>query len=150
MGRAVRLEALIQLATLLLAQPFARKRLFCAALFSRLHVIAMLLDFFDDVFLLHFALETAQSIFQRLTFLNADFSHLGLHRPSDAWGKYCCKSYCSEGAHSISACWHSLLADPSTEVKLCFSGPPREDQGGLRPLGDIPGLLLECLSDDPA
>jgi hypothetical protein len=25
---------------------------------------------------LHFALETAQCIFQRLTFLNADFSHL--------------------------------------------------------------------------
>jgi hypothetical protein len=36
----------------------------------------VLLDFLDDVFLLHFALEPAQRIFQRLTFLNADFSHL--------------------------------------------------------------------------
>jgi hypothetical protein len=90
MGRAVCPGALILLAPHLLAQPFARKRLFCAALLSRLHVIAMLLDFFDDVFLLHFALETAQRIFQRLTFLNADFSHLGLHHPSDACGKYCC------------------------------------------------------------
>src|ERR1700688_885369 len=36
----------------------------------------LLLDLFDDVFLLHLALETAQGIFQRLTFLNADFSHL--------------------------------------------------------------------------
>src|SRR5271168_3272260 len=36
----------------------------------------MLLDFLDDVFLLHLALETAQSIFQRLTLLNNDFSHL--------------------------------------------------------------------------
>jgi hypothetical protein len=33
-------------------------------------------DFLDDVFLLHFALEPAQRIFQRLTFLNAYFSHL--------------------------------------------------------------------------
>ena len=70
------LAALVLLAPLLFAQPFARKRLFGAALFSRLHVIAMLLDFFDDVFLLHFALETTQGIFQRLTFLNAYFSHL--------------------------------------------------------------------------
>ena len=36
----------------------------------------MFLDFLDDIFLLHFALETAQRIFQRFTFLNADFSHL--------------------------------------------------------------------------
>jgi len=36
----------------------------------------MLLDFLDDVFLLHLALETAQSIFQRLTLLDDDFSHL--------------------------------------------------------------------------
>jgi hypothetical protein len=34
------------------------------------------LDFLDDVFLLHFALKPAQSIFQGLTFLDADFSHL--------------------------------------------------------------------------
>jgi hypothetical protein len=36
----------------------------------------MLLNFLDDVFLLHFTLKTTQGIFQRLTFLNADFSHL--------------------------------------------------------------------------
>jgi hypothetical protein len=68
--------SLIELPPLLLAQPLARQRLFCSALLARLHVITMLLDFFDDVFLLHFALEPAQRIFQRLTFLNADFSHL--------------------------------------------------------------------------
>jgi hypothetical protein len=76
LGRAVCLGVLILLPPLLLAQPLARKRLFCAALFSRLHVVAVLLDLFDDIFLLHFTLKTAQSIFQRLTFLNADFSHL--------------------------------------------------------------------------
>jgi hypothetical protein len=36
----------------------------------------VLLNFLDDIFLLHFALETAQRVFQRLTLLNADFSHL--------------------------------------------------------------------------
>ncbi len=76
MGRAVRLGALILLPPHFLAQPLAGKRLFCAALLSRLHVIAVLLDLFDDVFLLHLSLETAQRIFQRLAFLNADFGHL--------------------------------------------------------------------------
>ena len=61
---------------LLLAQTLARERLFRAALLARLHVITVLLDFLDDVFLLHLALETAQGIFQRLTFLNANFGHL--------------------------------------------------------------------------
>ena len=36
----------------------------------------MLLNFLDDVFLLHFAFKPTQCVFQRLTFLNADFSHL--------------------------------------------------------------------------
>jgi hypothetical protein len=76
LGRAARLGALILLPPLLLSQPLAGKRLFCATLFSRLHVITVLLDFLDDVFLLHFALKAAQRIFQRLTFLNTDFSHL--------------------------------------------------------------------------
>ena len=61
---------------LLLAQPLARQCLLRATLLTRLHVITVLFDFLDDVFLLHFALEPAQRIFQRLTFLNADFSHL--------------------------------------------------------------------------
>jgi hypothetical protein len=64
------------LPTLLLAQTLARQRLFRATLFTRLHVVTVLLDFLDDIFLLHFALEPAQCIFQRLTFLNTDFGHL--------------------------------------------------------------------------
>jgi len=59
---------------LLLAQPLARKRLLGAALFSWLHIVTVLFDFFDDVFLLHLALEPAQGIFQGLTFLNANLS----------------------------------------------------------------------------
>ena len=89
MSVAIGLCALVLLSPKLLAEPFAGERLFCATLFSRLHVIAMLLNFLDDVFLLHFALETAQGIFQRLTLLNADFSHLKIHHPSDACGNEC-------------------------------------------------------------
>src|SRR5579863_9840283 len=69
-------RSLVLLPPLLFAQPFARQGLLGAPLFTRLHVITVLLDFLDDVFLLHFTLETAQGIFQGLTFLNADFSHL--------------------------------------------------------------------------
>jgi hypothetical protein len=36
----------------------------------------MLLDFLDDVFLLHLALETAQSVLQGFAFLDDDFSHV--------------------------------------------------------------------------
>ncbi len=68
--------SLIHLPPLLLSQPLARQRLFCAALLSRLNVITVFLDLLDDVFLLHFALEATQRVFQRLTFLNADFGHL--------------------------------------------------------------------------
>jgi hypothetical protein len=42
----------------------------------------MLLDFLDDVFLLNFALETAQSILQGFTFLNDYFSHVSIHPQS--------------------------------------------------------------------
>jgi hypothetical protein len=51
-------DELIHFSTLLLPEPFARERLFYAALFARLHVEAVLLDFFDDVFLLHFPLKS--------------------------------------------------------------------------------------------
>src|SRR5579859_4182802 len=68
--------SLVLLPALLFTQTLARQGLLGATLFSRLHVITVFLDFLDDVFLLHFALEPAQRIFQRLTFLNADFSHL--------------------------------------------------------------------------
>src|SRR6266849_4483559 len=67
---------LILFPALLLAQTLARERLFRAAFLARLHVITVLLDFLDDVFLLDLALKTAQRIFQRLTLLNAYFSHL--------------------------------------------------------------------------
>ena len=47
----------------------------------RLQVERMLLDVLDDVFLLNLALEAAESAFDRLAFLNLDFSH-ALKHPS--------------------------------------------------------------------
>src|SRR5579859_4862935 len=73
---------LVRFAPLLLAQSLPRKRFFGPAFFARLHVEAVLLDFLDDVFLLHLALEAAQGIFQRLTFLDNDFSHFYIHPQS--------------------------------------------------------------------
>src|SRR6202040_1579596 len=64
---------LVRFAPLLLAQSLPRKRFFRPAFFAGFHVEAVLLDFLDDVFLLHFAFETAQSILQRFTFLDDDF-----------------------------------------------------------------------------
>src|ERR1700720_4963883 len=66
---------LVRFAPLLLAQSLPRKRFFGPAFFARLHVEAVLLDFLDDVFLLHLALKTAQGIFQRFTLLDDDFCH---------------------------------------------------------------------------
>jgi hypothetical protein len=62
--------------TLLLAQSLPRKRFFGPTLLAGLHVEAVFLDFLDDVFLLDLALETAQGILQRFTFLDDDFSHV--------------------------------------------------------------------------
>jgi hypothetical protein len=44
----------------------------------------MLLNVFDDVFLLNLALEAAESALDRLAFLNLDFSH-ALKHPLTPW-----------------------------------------------------------------
>lgn len=64
---------LVLLFTGLLAAPLAGQRFFHAALLARLEVKRMSLYLFDNVFLLYLALETAQRIFQRFTFLNSYF-----------------------------------------------------------------------------
>src|SRR6266852_622465 len=50
---------------------------------------AMLLDFLDDVFLLHLALKTPQSIFQGFTLLDNDFSHF-VNSPPIRFGLVSC------------------------------------------------------------
>ena len=66
---------LVRFPPLLLAQSLPRKRFFRPALLAGFHIEAMFLDFLDDVFLLHLALETPQGIFQGFTLLDDDFSH---------------------------------------------------------------------------
>src|SRR4029077_2387887 len=80
---------LIRFPPLLLAQSLPRKRFFRPALLAGFHVEAVLLDFLDDVFLLHFALETAQCIFQRFTLLDDDFSHC-INSPPIRFGLVSC------------------------------------------------------------
>ena len=64
---------LIRFPPLLLAQSLPRKRFFRPALLAGFHIEAMFLDFLDDVFLLHLALETAQSVFEGLALLQSYF-----------------------------------------------------------------------------
>jgi len=89
---------LLRFPPLLLAQSLPRKRFFGPALFTGLHVETMLLDLLDDVFLLHFALETPQCIFKRFILLDDDFCHFmnsppirfGLENLRSLSWAYCC------------------------------------------------------------
>ena len=56
-----------------LAIPFARQRCLYAALLTGFQVVGVTFNFLDDVFLLHFSLEPAQRVFQRLAFLYTNF-----------------------------------------------------------------------------
>src|SRR5215467_14093552 len=73
---------LILFAPLLLAQTLPRKRFLGPALLAGFHVEAVLLDLLDDVFLLHFALETPQCIFQRFILLDNNFRQFLIHPQS--------------------------------------------------------------------
>jgi hypothetical protein len=66
---------LILFTPLLLSETFTREGFLCTPFLAGLHVVAVLLDFLDDVFRLHFPLEAPESIFQRFSLLNYDFCH---------------------------------------------------------------------------
>ena len=55
---------LVLLSPLLFTETFTREGLFGTTPFSGLHVVTVLLDFLNDVFRLHFALEAPKGIFQ--------------------------------------------------------------------------------------
>ena len=61
------------IAPYLFASPLAGQSLLYALLLSRLEVVGMSFHFLDDIFLLDFAFETAQGVFQRLAFLESYF-----------------------------------------------------------------------------
>jgi hypothetical protein len=80
---------LIRFPPLLLAQSLPRKRFLGPALLAGFHVEAVLLDFLDDVFLLHLTLEPAQGVFQGFTLLDDDFSHF-INSPPIRFGLVSC------------------------------------------------------------
>ena len=63
---------LILFLTNLFAIALASKCFFHALLFTRFQIKRVTLNFLDDVLGLHFALETAQGILERFTFLNSN------------------------------------------------------------------------------
>jgi hypothetical protein len=68
-----------------LAGAFAGQCRFHAFLFAGLQVKGVALDLLDNVFLLHLALETPQSVFEGLTLLKSYFSQT--YTPPDSSGR---------------------------------------------------------------
>lgn len=75
LGRNPVSRRLVLLTPLLFPETLTREGLFGSTLFTRLHVVAVLLDLLDDVLRLHFSLEPPKGILQRFTLLNDDFRH---------------------------------------------------------------------------
>jgi hypothetical protein len=65
--------ALVLLFANLLASALASESRFYALFLARFQVKGVALDLFDNVFLLHFALEAAQSVFEGFTLLQSNF-----------------------------------------------------------------------------
>lgn len=89
LGAAALTAKLVLLFPGFLAAALARQGFLYALLLTRLEVKGVTLDLLDDVFLLHFALETAQSILEGFALLESDFSQRTKHpqtRPN--WTAY--------------------------------------------------------------
>src|SRR5262249_31080587 len=71
----VRLLRLVRNTTEFLAIAFAGQRRFQAAFFTGWNIEGVSFDFADNIFLLHFTLEPAESAFQRLVITEFDFCH---------------------------------------------------------------------------
>jgi hypothetical protein len=69
------LARLLQLAPKLLTIAFSRERLLRSTLVTRFQIEGMLLDVFDDVFLLNLPLETSECALDRLALLDFHFRH---------------------------------------------------------------------------
>ena len=72
LGRAAR-NSLILLFASFLPAALPRQRFFHTLFFARLQVKGVTLNLLDDVFLLHFTLETAQCIFEGFSLLQSNF-----------------------------------------------------------------------------
>src|SRR5216684_4600856 len=103
-------RSLIRFPPLLLAQSLPRKRFLGPALLAGFHVEAMLLDFLDDVFLLHLALETPQGIFQGFILLDDDFSHW-FNSPPIRFGLVSCGASSRPCCSRLYCCGHRPYAN---------------------------------------
>ncbi len=72
-------HSLVLLFTSLFPAALARQSFFHTLFLTGFQVEGVPLHFLDDVLLLHFALKAPQCIFEGLTFLQSDFSHLAKH-----------------------------------------------------------------------
>ena len=66
-------KSLVLLFASFLPAALPRQRFFHTLFFARLQVKGVTLNLLDDVFLLHFTLETAQCIFEGFSLLQSDF-----------------------------------------------------------------------------
>jgi hypothetical protein len=66
---------LVLFTPLLFAESLTREGFLSTTLLTRLHVVAVLLDLFDNVFRLDLSLEPSKGILQRFTLLNDNFCH---------------------------------------------------------------------------
>ena len=106
------LHLLVLLFSCFLTAALTRQSFFDALLLTGLQVKGVALDLLNDVFLLHFSLEAAQSILERFALLEPDFCQLD-HTPKLVpFGRlYLCQG--SSGKSSAS-------------VKICKPSPPHE------------------------
>jgi hypothetical protein len=74
-------KRLLDLSRALLTIPFPGEGFLGPAFLAGLQVEGMPFDFLNDVFLLHFTLESPQSAFKRLAILKMDFCQ-SIHLPS--------------------------------------------------------------------
>ena len=106
----------------------------------------MLLDFLDDVFLLHFALETPQCVFQRLTLLNNHFCHF-VTSPQFR-SERCLQSLALRALPtSIIACQAARGHPPRTAYCPCFYAVLRTLLRFMRTFYSIPLPLSSNLYD---
>jgi hypothetical protein len=159
---------------LLFAQTLPRKRFLGPALLAGLHIEAVLLDFLNDVFLLHFALEAAQRIFQRLAFLDNDFSHESFTPNPVGIGSFLDRPQCSQRGSAVSyghrplslshgSCWLVTFPNPREhsysvvfentfdEVAghLLINSPRQVKQSFVRRAGLAGGKPILCIVDTP-
>src|SRR5215467_2825651 len=77
----IALRTRVAVCPVLFSGSLTRQRLLHTAPLSRLQVIGVTFHFLDDVFRLHFTLEPAQGVFQRLTLLQSNFRQFDLLPP---------------------------------------------------------------------